>query len=369
MNTAKAKVRVLVTSLLQDHTWKFQIDLEAYGKLHKTVKRIAEEHIFRKNSSVVLMYVEDGRRVKMFEALVRSTTYAMSIRTNAEGKREEDVIPSTLTARRQISYFGKVEAKPPVEQPLELGEIDPRKAPITTAVSMLVRKVSAKDIEEEKETSSQDESSSNEEENVQKKKGFYDINVCTKGNVFHTIEKIDAKKYNTPKDTDYQLNLDMNWPNGGPDDDDELRAKCYLVPSMLFPQLRTRSNAVREWNAIPTGAPGSSPQDSIMYVFDGIEILSYENRFVRRDGYAENEPWEREIPAECQKDDEAYAVTPAQLYADMLGVEIPTSADVENWVLNLRPTTKTDTTNYKQPFIEEDEWVTNTRRIWFRERS
>ena len=107
MNTAKAKVRVLVTNLLQDHTWKFQIDPEAYGKLHKTVKRMAEEHIFRRNSSIVLMYEEEGRRVKMFEALVQSTTYAKSVRTNAEGKQEEDIIPSTLIARRQISYFGK----------------------------------------------------------------------------------------------------------------------------------------------------------------------------------------------------------------------------------------------------------------------
>ena len=95
-----------------------------------------------------------------------------------------------------------------------------------------------------------------------------------------------------------------------------------MVPSSLFPQVRTRNNAHKEWDAMPTGRPNGCPRDIIMYVFNGIVIAPYEDHFVNKRNYMKAKPWDYPIPEQNMEDDKAYQVSRLDLYSDILGVEM-----------------------------------------------
>ena len=134
--------------------------------------------------------------------------------------------------------------------------------------------------------SSSDSDTEDEEAQLEKEEELHDIVPLTKLNVFDTVAKIEAKLYKILKKDDYKLFEDKQWPLGVADTDGILRGRCYIVPSALFPQVRTRSNALREWDEMPAGTPQSCPRDTLMY----IEIADYKDHFVNKKNYPQIKP-------------------------------------------------------------------------------
>ena len=347
MQMIKAKVQVIVDEIMEDHTWKFRVDVDNYAQSHNLVKQAAEEFLFKQNSPIVFCYEEDGKKHKLFEAILTSTQYRRVTKPDADGKVTTTTMSDLLTARRQISYFGKTRAAKPAEETTTQGNLHARPPPVSKSIS---------EHEDGEASSSESDTDEDEEAQLETEEDLHDIEPLTKLNVFDTVAKIKAKLYNIPKKDDYQLFEDLQWPPGVADTDGILRAKCYIVPSALFPQVRTRSNALRELDAMPTGAPEGYSRDTIMYIFNGIEIAPHEDCFVNKKHYQAVKPWDYEIPEQNQEDDKAYRLSPQNLYSDILGIEMLESADFDKWIFDPERSFKTNTKSNSQQNTAAEGW-------------
>lgn len=121
-----------------------------------------------------------------------STQYKCTTRINEAGQTVTTTVPEFITARRQISYFGKIRA---AEDATSQTNMFAQPPPVTKSIS---------ERDETSSTSSDDETDDIEAQ-LEREEDLYDIEPLTKLNTFDIIAKIDANKYNIPKKDDFQL--------------------------------------------------------------------------------------------------------------------------------------------------------------------
>ena len=65
MTMIKTKIQVIVDEIMEDHTWKFRVDVDSYAQTLKLVKQAAKKFLFKHNSPIVFCYEENGKKHKL----------------------------------------------------------------------------------------------------------------------------------------------------------------------------------------------------------------------------------------------------------------------------------------------------------------
>lgn len=228
------------------------------------------------------------------------------------------MIPDLVTVRRQISYFGKVRAAKPAEDATSQSDLTARPHQKHFWIRCIVFIITQR-------TSRRTHHAAD-----------------TKLNIFQSVAKIEAKTYNIPK----KEISNFTKTNNGHQEQQTRTTYCEPMLSCTKRLISTGKNTKQcSWRmeCNTNRKTGRCPRDTVMYVFNGIEIAPYENHFISQKNYVKVKPWYYSIPEQQQEDDKAYRVSPQELYSDILGVEMLESVDFDKWTFGPKRSLKTTT--------------------------